>query len=306
MTWNGCHVAKSGLSHGRREAFDADYAGAPAGLLEFPGTDPMWNIGQPGETMAEVRARVTCATDGCSSLEPNINVVYRDVWSADPLVAAQNVDIDYLYTSSNLLIPGLQTASPTTLQCQSNWISPCRSIINYISIIHPLWSAPRLVFEADGVTPVLDPVTGLQVDNMCINCHTQIDPADGVTVIVPAGQLELTDGLSPDEPDHYHAYRELLVGDNLQVVMNGALVDVLQPTGQFDIDGNPILDVVPNPNGSPARVAGARASGGFFDRFEDPNDVDHYDVLSSAERRLIAEWLDVGAQYYNNPFDVPQ
>jgi hypothetical protein len=21
--------------------------------------------------------------------------------------------------------------------------------------------------------------------------------------------------------------------------------------------------------------------------------------------RLIAEWLDIGAQYYNNPFDVP-
>ena len=306
LTCNGCHVANSGLSHGRRVAFDAAYAGAPAGLLEFPGTDPMWNIGQPGETMAEVRARVTCATDGCSSLEPNINVVYRDVWSADPLVAAQNVDIDYLYTSSNLLIPGLQTASPTTLQCQSNWISSCRSIINYIPIIHPLWSAPRLEFEADGVTPVLDPVTGLQVDNMCISCHTQIDPADGATVIVPAGQLELTDGLSPDEPDHYHAYRELLVGDNLQVVMNGALVDAQQQI-DVDIDGNPIFDVIPI--GSPATIAGATLSGDFFGRFEDSANnltVDHYNFLNSAERRLIAEWLDVGAQYYNNPFDVPQ
>ena len=266
----------------------------------------MWNIGQPGETMAEVRARVTCATDGCSSLEPNINVVYRDVWSADPLVAAQNVDIDYLYTSSNLLLPGLQTASPTTLQCQSNWISSCRSIINYISIIHPLWSVPRLVFEVDGITPVLDPVTGLQVDNMCINCHTQIDPADGATVILPAGQLELTDGLSPDEPDHYHAYRELLVGDNLQVVMNGALVDAQQQIG-VDIDGNPIFDVIPI--GSPATIAGATRSDVFFDRFEDSANnltVDHYNFLNSAERRLIAEWLDVGAQYYNNPFDVPQ
>jgi hypothetical protein len=31
----------------------------------------------------------------------------------------------------------------------------------------------------------------------------------------------------------------------------------------------------------------------------------HYGYLSDAEKRLIAEWLDVGAQYYNNPFDVP-
>ena len=294
---NGCHVANSGLSHGRFAAFDAAYAGAPTAGIEFPNTDPAWFVGDIGETMAEVRARITCATDGCSSLEPSMNAIYRDIWTADPVIRANNLDIDMLYTD-------LTTQSPTTLACQQDWQSHCRSIINYISIIHPLWSLPRPQFDDLG-NPIPDG-NGVQVDRQCTLCHTQIDPADGVTVIEPAGQLELTDGLSPDEPDHYHAYRELLVTDNLQVVMNGALVDVLQPTGQFDIDGNPILDVVPNPNGSPARIAGARASGGFFDRFEDPNDVDHYDVLSSAERRLIAEWLDVGAQYYNNPFDVPQ
>jgi hypothetical protein len=27
--------------------------------------------------------------------------------------------------------------------------------------------------------------------------------------------------------------------------------------------------------------------------------------MTPAELRLIAEWLDIGAQYYNNPFDVP-
>ncbi len=71
----------------RREAFDPAYAGAPAGLLQFPNTDAAWNIGQPGDTMAEVRARVTCAVGGCSSIEPSMNVIYRDVWSADPLIA---------------------------------------------------------------------------------------------------------------------------------------------------------------------------------------------------------------------------
>ena len=59
---------------------------------------------------------------------------------------------------------------------------------------------------------------GNPIDNQCISCHafTYIDPADGVTVLPPAGQLELTDGPSLDEPDHFHAYRELLVTDNLQ------------------------------------------------------------------------------------------
>ena len=289
---NGCHERDSGLSHGRYDAFNAAYAGAPAGMLEFPNTDMQWFIGEPGETMAEVRARVTCANDGCSSLEPSMNVVYRDVWTADLVVRAANVDIDYLYTD-------LTTPSPTTLACQGNWQAFCRSVINYESIIHPIWSQPRPLFDDMG-NPVLDG-NGVQIDNNCLGCHTPIDPANAA-VRVPAGQLELQDGLSPDEPDHFHAYRELLVTDNLQEVVNGALVDAQQQIG-VDADGNPVFDVIPI--ASPASANGAMASGDFFSRFEDSANS-HYNMLSSAERRLIAEWLDVGAQYYNNPFDVPQ
>ncbi|MCH8867384.1 MAG: hypothetical protein IID58_11085 [Proteobacteria bacterium] len=298
LTCNGCHVANSGLSHGRRDAFDSAYVGALVAGPEFPNTDPIWFVGDIGETMAEVRARITngCAIDGCSSIEPSMNVIYKDIWTADPLIAAVNLDINYLYAD-------LTTQSPTSLACEENWQSSCRSIINYEMHIHPLWSQPRLVFDDLG-TPVLDG-NGFQLDNNCLGCHTPIDPDTG-QVRVPAGQLELQDGLSPDEPDHYHAYRELLVTDNLQVVINGALVDAQQLIG-VDIDGNPIFDVIPR--ASPATIAGALASGDFFDRFEDPADnMDfmHFNILSSAERRLIAEWLDVGAQYYNNPFDVPQ
>jgi hypothetical protein len=295
----GCHVGNSGLSHGRFDAFESAYAGAQAGWFEFPNTDPQWYIDTPGETMAEVRARVTCANagnvcDSTSSIEPSMNAIYRDVWTADPTVRANNLDIDMLYTD-------LMTQSPTSLACQQDWQAQCRSVINYESVIHPLWSLPRPQFDALGA-PIIDG-NGVQIDRQCTSCHTQIDPADGATVIVPAGQLELTDGLSPDEPDHFHAYRELLVTDNLQELVNGALVEAQQQVG-VDIDGNPIFDVIPIP--SPASAAGARASGDFFGRFEDPNNLEHYGVLSSAERRLIAEWLDVGAQYYNNPFDVPQ
>jgi Tol biopolymer transport system component len=288
---NGCHVQNSGLSHGRREAFDSAWAGAQTAGVEFPNTDPRWFVGDIGETMAEVRARVTCTNDGCSSLEPSMNIVYRDVWSADPAIAAQNADIDMLYTD-------LTTLLPTSLACAQDWSPNCRSVINYETVIHPLWSQPRLVFDDVG-NPVVDPVTGLQLNNNCLNCHTPIDEA-GV-VRVPAGQLELQDGLSPDEPDHFHAYRELLATDNLQEVVNGALVDVQQQV-DVDADGNPVFE--PIPIASPATIAGAAASDDFFDRFEDPNDL-HYNILSTAERRLIAEWLDVGAQYYNNPFDAP-
>ena len=292
LTCNGCHVANSGLSHGRRDAFDSAYVGALVAGPEFPNTDPIWFVGDIGETMAEVRARITCATDGCSSIEPSMNVIYRDIWTADPLIAADNLDINYLYAD-------LRTQSPTSLACEENWQSSCRSIINYEMHIHPLWSQPRLVFD-DMDAPVFDG-NGDQLENNCLGCHTPIDPDNG-QVRVPAGQLELQDGLSPDEPDHYHAYRELLVTDNLQFVINGALVNAQQQIG-VDIGGNPIFDVIPR--ASPASIAGALASGEFFDRFEDPVDL-HFNILSGAERRLIAEWLDVGAQYYNNPFDFPQ
>ena len=287
---NGCHDANSGESHGRFDAYNSAYAGAPTAGIEFPNTDPQWFVGDVGETMAEVRARVTCANDGCSSIEPSMNVIYRDVWTADPVVAANNLDIDYLYTD-------MTTASPTTLACQTDWQSQCRSVINYETIIHPLWSQPRLVFDDLG-NPVLD-ANGVQLNDNCLNCHTPVDPANAA-VRVPAGQLELQDGLSLDQADHFHAYRELLVTDNLQVVQGGMLVDATVP--DVDADGNPID--VPIPIASPASIAGARASSDFFDRFNDPLDL-HFNILSQAERRLVAEWLDVGAQYYNNPFDAP-
>ena len=77
--------------------------------------------------MAEVRARVTCldAVDPCSSLEPNLNIRYTDVWTADPLISIQNTNIDYLYTASGA-IEGLSTQSPTTFQCETNWQASCR------------------------------------------------------------------------------------------------------------------------------------------------------------------------------------
>ncbi len=295
LTCGGCHVGNSGLSHGRRDSFNSAYAGATTAGVPFPNTNSQFFVGDVGETMAETRARFTCANDGCSSIEPSMDVIYRDVWT-DANVRAPDPDIDYLYTD-------LTTATPVSTACLLNWSSICRGEIHYETHIHPLWSLPRLVFDDTVIPPVpiLDP-NGVQLSNNCVNCHTQIDPADGATVILPAGQLELTDGPSPDEPDHFHAYREILVTDNLQEVVNNALVDATQIVG-FDIDGNPILDVIPIP--PPATIAGATASGDFFGRFEDPNDL-HFDTLSPSERRLIAEWLDIGAQYYNDPFDAPE
>ncbi|MGH8221728.1 MAG: hypothetical protein ACREQZ_02030, partial [Woeseiaceae bacterium] len=290
---NGCHVAQSGVSHGRYDAFESAWAGATTAGVPFPNTEPALFVGDIGDTMAETRALVSCANDNCSSLEPSVDVVFDDVWT-DEAAAGRLKDPSFRYSYIDLPTP-----PPTSLNCMTQtWASNCRIVVNYEMHIHPLWSASRPVLDPATGMPVIDPVTGLPASNDCVNCHTPVDAAGMVQV--PASQLDLTDGLSPDEPDQFNAYRELLFPDNEQELNMGALQDRLVQTG-VDIDGNPIFSTVTvDPSMS---AAGANASGRFFNRFDTGQSHDGY--LGDAEKRLIAEWLDVGAQYYNNPFDVP-
>ena len=297
---NGCHDANSGLSHGRKDAFDSAYAGAPvAGGPFLPGTDPALWVADVGETMAEIRARITCVPD-CSaagaSVQPSMDVIYRDVWSENPLdVNGDPINPDIMYRYRDLT-----TASPTSLACMTDWSWRCRSIINYEDNIHPLWNAPRLIFDVNG-DQVFN-LDGSPASNNCLNCHTPVDPVL-MMPRVPAGQLDLLTDNPRDVAEQHSVYRELLVTDNLQVLdlVSGMVIDatvVIQ-----DADGNDIL--VNIPYAPPARAGSARASSDFFDRFNDPNDQDHFNIFSKAEQRLVAEWLDIGAQYYNNPFDAP-
>jgi Hydrazine synthase alpha subunit middle domain len=288
---NGCHVAQSGLSHGRSDAFASAWAGAQVTGVSYPNTRAEWFVGEVGETMAQIRARVTCATD-CSSIEPSMDIEYEDVWT-DEVAAGRAADASFAYAYADLTTP-----PPTSLNCMTQpWASNCRIVINYETHIHPLWAASRPVLDNMG-NPVLDG-NGMPVTNDCVNCHSPVDDQNAPRV--PAGQLDLADGISPDEADHFNSYRELLFPDNEQELNMGALQDRLVQAG-VDADGNPILvTVTVNPSMS---VAGANASNRFFSRFEAGQS--HATYLSDAEKRLLAEWLDVGAQYYNNPFDVPQ
>ena len=281
---NGCHNPASGLSHGRRDSFPSAYTGASATGVPFPNTVSTI-FPDFGETMAEARTRVSCQTD-CAALTPSVDLVYSDVWT-DPAVRGPDDDLVLSYRD----LP--TDAAPTTPACRNVWSADCRIIINYEQHIHPLWSVPRIDFDTDGVT-----IIGERTCTMN-GCHIPVD-ARGATG-VPAAQLDLSDGLSPDQMDHFNSYRELLFTDNEQELVGGALQDRLVENG-VDENGNPILVTVPV--APPMSAAGAAASPRFFSRF-DPGGS-HYGYLSDAELRLIAEWLDLGAQYYNNPFDVPQ
>jgi hypothetical protein len=289
LTCNGCHVpagAQPGglpaVSHGRRNLFVEVNTGAPSTGLPFPNSNPAIFANQ-GETMAEARARISCQTD-CAALEPSVDVLYDDVWT-DPVASGRAPDAPFAYRYLDLLTP-----APTPANCQSDWTSICRITIHYPNHLQPLWDLPRQVLDNMGV---------LVQDNTCTTCHNTVDAMGAVQV--PASQLDLTGGASPDEADHAVSFRELLFTDNAQEVNMGALQDILVPGPPDPVTGQPTL--VPVPVSPSMSAAGARASTAFFSRFDAGGT--HSGWLTPAELRLVAEWLDIGGQYYNDPFMAP-
>ncbi len=283
LTCNGCHVTQSGVSHGRKAAFASAWAGAPADGQPFPNTEGAF-FADFGETMAQVKKRISCATD-CALITPSVDVVYDDIWT-DPVAAGRAKDASFAYRYADLTTP-----VPTPGSCITDWAPGCRITINYEAHIHPLWSKPRVTLDVDGVT-VLD-------DDTCTSCHSPVDA--NMVARVPAAQLDLSDGPSDIDATHFKAYRELFSGDNEQELNGANLQDRLVQVGVDPVTGDPVFAPV---GVSPSMsTAGALASGTFFNRFAAGGS--HAGRLTPAELRLLSEWVDIGAQYYNDPFLAP-
>jgi len=265
---NGCHVHASGVAHANPRGPAPVWGGAQATGVEFPDTDPALSPDY-GETMAETLTRFEPAT-----LLPAVDVSYEDVWT-DPNVQTPDASFSYRYAD-------LTTPVPTTAACQTAWTPLCRIVIHYVQHIHPLWSFDRGA-------------------NTCTSCHNHVDAANAP--MVPAAQLDLSDGVDPVVTEQFSAYRQLLFPhDELEIGTSGNLEPVMVPGPPDPVTGLPTapVTVTVNPVMSPA---GARASAAFFAPFA--AGASHDGFLTPAELRLLAEWLDIGAQYYNDPFAVP-
>jgi hypothetical protein len=272
---NGCHAPFSGLSHGRSDSFASVYAGAPGNGINFPNTLASVSPNM-GETMAETRTRSECLPNACAVLEPTLDVIYDEYWEdADPPDLDDGFTYSYNVPELITVLPSMPLNKPP---CLNAWDPSCRIVINYEMHIDPLWGADRGA-------------------NTCTNagCHVPLDTLG--MLAEPAASLDLSPGQDEQVMEHYNSYRELLFADDVRQPVGGALVPV--QTG-VDVDGNPIIQ-----QAAPSMsAAGARASSAFFSRFDAGGT--HAGYLSVHELRLISEWLDIGAQYYNNPFDVPQ
>jgi hypothetical protein len=267
LNCTGCHDHASNTPHGHPEGPVSVYAGALLTGPPFPNTEPTL-FANFGESMAETLTRLDD-----TMLSPTVDIFFDDVWT-DPATAGRAKDTSFSYEYLNLLTP-----APASDACQTGWSYTCRTVIHYEQHIHPLWSVDRGA-------------------NTCTGCHTT---DNGGGLMVPEAQLDLTDGASDQQADHFKSYRELLFGDNAQEDAGGILQDIMV---DGPIDPNTGLPTqVPVPVAPSMSAAGAIASTRFTTVF-DPGGT-HDGRLDPAELRLVYEWLDIGAQYWNDPFTVP-
>jgi hypothetical protein len=330
LTCTGCHDLLNGGAppeiHARADGEAPSMnAGLPAsGQLTntlIPGTATPY-FGVPGQTLAEVRFASVDMELPTPAIEPQLDqdLVYRDYWT-DP--AVRTPDASYAYRYNDPLpwpMAGLSPlmTPPTNSFCSPAWAYNCRVTINYPEHIHEIFQLDR---GADTFTPLApanpannDPTNTPLVfdammtdgigDDTCVSCHTT---ANGTRL--PYGQLDLTTDPNQDPNNRYRSYQQMFQTRQGQFFDAGSMS--LQPFTVLDADGNPVDD--PAATIAPIMTsAGARSS--FFiekmtgteleaGRAIPAGTVDHTTMLSGAELKLISEWLDLGAQNFNDPFD---
>ncbi len=285
VTCNGCHQPASTqhpISHGRQNLFEAAWPGAATGGVAFPGTISAGSkafIPNQGETMAQARMRVSCASDTppCAQMVPSVDVLYSDVWT-DPAQATPGTPINLRYDDATQFM----TAFPTSALCVTAWAANCRIIINYPEHLQPLWDLKR---------QVTDPTTGAVIsDHTCTQggCHAPLSAAGAAQT--PAGNLDLTNSPSGAQPLQFTSYQQLLFAHNISIMDPTPT----NPTNTITESVGPYLN---------AGSANGGLSAQFMSRFAAGSASTHAGWLSPDELRLVSEWLDIGAQYFNNPFD---
>jgi hypothetical protein len=198
------------------------------------------------------------------------DMVSTDTW-ADPAaggVARQAITLRY--TGNLNAADDLSTPAPTN------------GLINYPQHIAVLWTRDRGA-------------------NTCTGCHS--DPAKLDLRATTSGTGRLT------------SYEELLVGDPVIDAVTG-LPQVQIRDGQPEVvRGSPLVESMPGGNALGMTRAsrlgeilfGEQLKASAQARSAHPNPPagapDHGAMLNRAELRLVSEWMDLGGQYFNNPFD---
>ncbi len=298
---SGCHAnsinvppGQSGRSHGRSGTFASAYTGAVGS--NFSNANGSF-IAASGQTMAQARATWSCSNEQCAAITPSVNVAFADVWplGSDPKVvptSARSGDFALRYAGTG----GITTKVPTSSTCLTVWSNICRITINYLEHIQPLWDASR-PYDTNGDGT-------LDGDHKCTSCHSKTDAANAVRV--PAGDLDLSTNASDDNNLRITSYQELLFQDNGQILVGAAVQDecILLVTDPVTM----VQTCAQFRTVSPSLIARNARGSRFFSKFTSTGTHATAAVpwLTPGELRLISEWVDIGAQYYNDPFKAPE
>jgi len=219
-----------------------------------------------GETMADTRVRLDSTA---ARLQPDM--VSTDIW-ADTTQAGVTARPAVALRFTGNANASDDLATPV----------PANGVINYPQHIQPLWTRDRGA-------------------NTCTSCHNVSDHTDLSATIGGDGRMV--------------SYDRLMIGDPLLDASG-------RPVITFD-DGVPMLERQPalvNTAASEGEAMGLARKSRLIEilsgqslmsdaaaKTAHPNPPagapDHSKMLNAAEKRLLAEWIDTGGKYYNDPFD---
>ena len=272
-TCDGCHSPRRGAALNSGVVVNT----LPDGLVRALSAQHL-----SGETLASLRTRLSPA-----ALTLQADAVFTDTWADTAKSGVRALpSISLRYTGNPNAADDLATRIPVN------------GVINYPEHIQPLWTRAR------------GPAGALT----CTGCHTDPLKLDLRGSIAGTGRMT--------------SYEELLLGDPVigadgrpvvrvregvpEVVRGAPLVETSSGAantagqarksrlteilwGQTLLAGSGARSAHPNPPASVTTGTGATAV--------TTNIPDHGTLLNRAEKRLLAEWMDLGGQYYNDPFD---
>ena len=267
----------------------------------------------------------------------NVNLVFDDEWT-DPAVRAKSPSFAYKY--QDLVANAASFAdlhAPTSEACSDNdgWSSLCRITINYEQHIQPLWERLRVIanvdrqcsschtsVDAQGNQKVPDGQLSLGRTKAAADqpmlAYNQLLDARNKQILNAGGSLTTQIPVCEFEVDSDEIPECVVTRDSNNLPTCVGVSDCQfepdttlgAPAGKLLIDsasGNPIPLMTSIELVAPMSRGGARASAKFFSKFtqfDAVNDsVDHRGFLNNSELKLLSEWLDTRANYYNNPFD---
>ncbi|MBQ0961806.1 hypothetical protein KAK06_22910 [Ideonella sp. 4Y11] len=218
-----------------------------------------------GETMASTRTRLDP-----SALQLATDLLSQDIWAdtARPGVQARP-SVALRYTGNALAAQDLATAVPQ------------RGVINYPEHIQPLWTRDRgsnTCTRCHGAGAALDlsgSIAGtgrlLSYESLLVGAPV-IDPVTGLPV------TRLVEGVPQVVREPALVETGASEGDAAGLARKSRLVEIL--SGQTLMASADTRTIYPTPA------------------------VNHAGLLNAAEKRLVAEWIDLGGKYYNDPFDA--